>query len=136
MARPGGVLALGLAVAAIGWLVDTRTEVRSDLRELVPRDLPAVRDLDALQRTTGVAGEVDVVVEGRDLTDPGVVAWMRSYQQRVLARVRYSAENGCGRAALCPALSLPDLFQGRDAAADRERIETLLDSVPPYFSRA
>jgi len=136
LARPGRVLAVGLAVAAVGWLVDTQTEVRSDLQGLVPQDLPAVRDLETLQRTTGVAGEVDVVVEGRDLTDPKVVAWMRSYQRRVLADARYSEDNGCGKAALCPALSLPDLFQGRNAASDRERIEALLDAVPPYFSQA
>jgi uncharacterized protein len=134
--RPRRVIAVGLALAAIGWVVDTQTEVRSDLQALVPQDLRAVRDLETLQRTTGVAGEVDVVVEGRDLTDPAVVAWMRSFQERVLKQVRYSPENGCGKAALCPALSLPDLFQGRDAAADRERIEALLDAVPPYFSRA
>jgi hydrophobe/amphiphile efflux-3 (HAE3) family protein len=136
LARPRRVLAIGLALAALGWVVDTQTEVRSDLRELVPQDLPAVRDLDTLQRTTGVAGEVDVVVEGRDLTDPKVVAWMRSFQERVLKDARYSPQNGCGKASLCPALSLPDLFQGRDAASDRERIERLLDSVPPYFSQA
>ena len=64
LARPGRVLAVGLALAALGWVVDTQTEVRSDLRQLVPQDLPAVRDLETLQRTTGVAGEVDVVVEG------------------------------------------------------------------------
>ena len=136
LARPGRVLAIGLALAALGWVVDTQTEVRSDLQALVPQDLPAVRDLETLQRTTGVAGEVDVVVEGRDLTDPKVVAWMRSFQERVLEDARYSPENGCGKAALCPALSLPDLFQGRDAAADRARIEALLDAVPPYFSQA
>ena len=136
LARPRRVLAVALALAAVGWVVDTQTEVRSDLQALVPQDLAAVRDLETLQRTTGVAGEVDVVVEGRDLTDPKVVAWMRSFQERVLRDARYSAENGCGKADLCPALSLPDLFQGRDAAADRERIEGLLDAVPPYFSQA
>ncbi|HKH16165.1 MAG TPA: MMPL family transporter [Solirubrobacteraceae bacterium] len=134
--RPGRVVGAGLAVAALGWVVDTQADVRSDLRALVPQDLPAVRDLDTLQRTTGVAGEVDVVVEGRDLTDPKVVAWMRSYQERVLKDAHYTPENGCGKAALCPALSLPDLFQGRGAAADRERIEALLDAVPPYFSES
>ena len=136
LARPARVLGVALAVAALGWVVDTQTAVRSDLRELVPQDMPAVRDLDTLQRTTGVAGEVDVVVEGRDLTDPKVVGWMRSFEERVLADARYSPENGCGEAALCPALSLPDLFPGRDAASDRERIEALLDAVPPYFSQA
>jgi len=136
VARPGRVVAVGLAVAAIGWAVDTQTEVRSDLQALVPQDLPAVRDLDVLQRTTGVAGEVDVVVEGADLTDPAVLTWMRAFQERVLKDARYSSENGCGEAALCPALSLPDLFQGADSAQDRARIRGLLDAVPPYFSQA
>jgi predicted RND superfamily exporter protein len=136
LAHPARVVGIGLAVAAIGWAVDTQTEVRSDLQALVPQDLPAVRDLETLQRTTGVAGEVDVVVEGRDLTDPKVVAWMRDFQQRVLKDARYSPDNGCGKAALCPALSLPDLFQGSGAASDREKIDALLDAVPPYFSQA
>ena len=135
ISRPRRVLALALALAALGWVADTRTEVRSDLPALVPQDLPAVRDLDALQAATGVAGEVDVVVEGRDVTDPAVVAWMRRYQARVLADQGYSAENGCGRAPLCPALSLPDLFRG-DAAATRASIDALLGAVPPYFSQA
>jgi hydrophobe/amphiphile efflux-3 (HAE3) family protein len=136
LAHPARVVGIGLAVAAIGWAVDTQTEVRSDLQALVPQDLPAVRDLETLQRTTGVAGEVDVVVEGNDLTDPKVVAWMRSFQQRVLKEARYSPDNGCGKAALCPALSLPDLFQGDGAASDRAKIDALLDAVPPYFSQA
>jgi predicted RND superfamily exporter protein len=95
-----------------------------------------VQDLQALQRATGVAGEIDVVVEGRDLTDPAVVKWMRDYQSGLLERYGYSSERGCGRADLCPALSLPDLFRSESAASDRERIRGLLDAVPPYFSRA
>jgi hypothetical protein len=83
-----------------------------------------------------VAGELDVIVEGRDLTDPDVVAWMGAFQDRVLKEARYSPENGCGRASLCPALSLPDLFQGGAAPADRAQIDALLDAVPPYFSQA
>ena len=60
---------------------------------------------------------------------------MRDYQRRVLKDARYTTANGCGQAALCPALSLPDLFQG-DAAADRAKVAALLDAVPPYFSQA
>jgi uncharacterized protein len=134
--RPGRVLAAALLVAAIGWAVDSRTEVVSDVERLVPQDLRAVQDLKALQRATGVAGEIDVVVEGRDLTDPKVVTWMRDYQAGLLGRYGYSSERGCGRAELCPALSLPDLFRSSQSASDRERIRALLDAVPPYFSRA
>jgi predicted RND superfamily exporter protein len=137
--RPGRFLAVGLAVAALGWAVDSRTEVVSDIERLVPQDLPAVQDLEALQRATGVAGEIDVVIQSpptHDLTEPGVVRWMRDYQAGLLKRYGYSAERGCGRAELCPALSLPDLFRTEASASDRAKIRALLDAVPPYFSSA
>jgi uncharacterized protein len=108
----------------------------SDIERLVPQDLRAVQDLQALQEATGVAGEVDVVVEGSDLTQPAVVRWMRDYQTAVLRRYGYSAERGCARAELCPALSLSDLFRSEASASDRARIRSLLDAVPPYFSQA
>jgi hydrophobe/amphiphile efflux-3 (HAE3) family protein len=134
--RPARVVAVGLAIAVVGWAVDSRTEVVSDVERLVPQDLQAVQDLEALQRSTGVAGEIDIVVEGRDLTDPAVVRWMRDYQAGVLKEYGYSSERGCGKAELCPALSLPDLFRSSEAASDRARIRGLLDAVPPYFSQA
>ena len=134
--RPRRVLAIGLVIALAGLAVDSQTEVSSDLRELVPQDLRGVRDLDALQRTTGVAGEIDVVVEGADLTDPAVVTWMRDYQAGLLKRYGYSTGNGCGKAALCPALSLPDLFRSQAATKDRQSVRALLDAVPAYFSQA
>jgi predicted RND superfamily exporter protein len=137
--RPARVLAIGLAFAALGWAVDSRTEVVSDIERLVPQDLQAVQDLQALQRSTGVAGEIDVVIQSRppaDLTDPAVVRWMRDYQAGLLGHYGYSAERGCGRAELCPALSLPDLFRNDAAANDRAAIRALLDAVPPYFSSA
>ena len=136
MARPGRVLAVGFVIALIGWGLDSRTEVVSDINRLVPQDLPAVRDLGALQQSTGVAGEIDVVVDGADLTDPKVVSWMRSYQQGLLKAHGYSAKRGCGKADLCPALSLPDLFRTEQAASTQAKVNGLLDAVPPYFSQA
>jgi hydrophobe/amphiphile efflux-3 (HAE3) family protein len=134
--RPERVLAAGLALAAIGWAVDSRTKVVSDVEKLVPQDLPAVRDLQTLQRTTGVAGEVDLVVQGADLTQPGVVRWMRDYQAGLLKKYGYSASNGCGKAELCPALSLTDLFRSDSSASSQAQIRALLDAVPAYFSQA
>jgi hydrophobe/amphiphile efflux-3 (HAE3) family protein len=134
--HPGRFLAVGLAVAALGWAVDSRTEVVSDIDRLVPQDLAAVQDVKALQKATGVAGEIDVVVQGNDLTDPAVVRWMRDYQAALLKRYGYSANRGCGQAELCPALSLPDLFRTEASASDRAKIRALLDAVPPYFSSA
>jgi hydrophobe/amphiphile efflux-3 (HAE3) family protein len=136
LGRPARVLAVGFVIAVVGWAVDSQTEVVSDIRELVPRDLPAVRDLTTLQEATDVAGEIDVIVRGEDLTEPRVVLWMRDYQSKLLKRYRYSSKTGCGTAELCPALSLPDLFRTPASAKDKESIRALLDAVPPYFSQA
>jgi hydrophobe/amphiphile efflux-3 (HAE3) family protein len=134
--HPGRVLVVAGALAVCGWALDARIGVVSDLPRLVPQDLAAVRDLEALQRDTGVAGEVDVLVEAKDLTDPKVIAWMRAYQQELLTRHGYNAQRGCAGGELCPALSLPDLFRTPQLSATREQIRALLDAVPPYFSQA
>ena len=86
----------------------------------------AVKDLDALQTETGTAGEIDVLVEGADLTDPKVVRWMRDYQSSVLLRQGYTAERGCAGATLCPALSLPDLFRTPELSATREQVREIV----------
>jgi uncharacterized protein len=132
-AHPGRVLLVALAAAAAGWALETQTRVESDLTKLVPQN-GAIGDLKALQRSTGVGGEIDVVVSGSRATDPAVVEWMTGYQSAVLKRFGYSTRRGCGRAELCPAFSLPDLFRG-GAGATREQIDSLLDAVPPYFSQ-
>jgi len=132
--RPQRVIVVALAAAAAGWVLHTQTRVESDVQKLVPQDLPALRDLRTLQDATGVGGEIDVMVTSDKLTDPATVAWMSGYQKRLLDRYDYSPERGCGRADICPAFSLPDLFSG-DGAGSRTAIEGLLDAVPPYFSQ-
>ena len=54
------MLAIGLAVAVVGLALDTQSEVVSDVRELVPQDLQALKDVNTLQDETGVSGEIDV----------------------------------------------------------------------------
>ena len=134
--RPARVLGIAVAVALVGFVADTQTKVVSDVQKLVPQDSPALRDLDTLQRETGVSGEIDVTVEANDLTDPQVIRWMTGYQAAVLKRFGYSEKRGCRKARLCPALSLPNLFRDPTQAEDRSRIRALLDAVPPYFSQA
>ncbi|HMJ04091.1 MAG TPA: MMPL family transporter, partial [Conexibacter sp.] len=131
--RPGRVLAVALALAVAGWVADTQTRVVSDVRELVPADMPALRELDALQDATASSGEIDVLVEGEDVARPAVVRWMADYQERVLERFGYDESRGCRSATLCPAFSLPDLLQGSDARS-QEAVDALLQAVPPYFA--
>ena len=135
LSRPRRVLAIGLAVAVVGLALDTQSEVASDVRELVPQDLQALRDVNVLQEETGVSGEIDVTVRADDITDPAVIAWMTRFQNRVLREHGYRPGKRCTQERnapeLCPALSLPDLF----STAGQAQVGQLLDAVPTYFSQ-
>ncbi len=134
--RPGRVLAIASVIAVAGWALDTQTRVESDVQKLVPQNLSALHDLRRLQDLSGVGGEVDVVVQGRRVTDPAVVAWMTRYQAKILRKLKFSAQRGCGRSDVCPAFSLPDLFTTKASLASRARVDDLLDAVPAYFSQS
>ncbi|HWH92593.1 MAG TPA: MMPL family transporter [Baekduia sp.] len=137
--RPERVLAIGLAVAVAGWVADTQTNVESDVTKLVPQDLPALQDLQALQRSTGVGGQIDVLVRSDRLTAPATINWMSAYQSRLVKRFGYTERRGCGKAELCPAFSLPDLFgggSGNGRVTSQAQVDELLDVVPAYFSQS
>jgi hydrophobe/amphiphile efflux-3 (HAE3) family protein len=136
---PRRILIIGVVVAALGWGLDTQTEVISDVRELVPRDLQALQDVNTLQDATGVSGEIDVTLTGEDLTQPAVIDWMTGFQREVLEEHGYEVGATCAQEKdppeLCPALSLPDLFRS-GPPEQQESVQALLDAVPPYFSQA
>ena len=113
--RPGRVLCVGLALAVLGWGLDTQTHVETNIEKLVPQNLESLQNLDALERATGVAGQLDLMVSAKDLTKPATIEWMSSYESAMLKRFGYSEARGCGQARLCPAFSLPDLFSGATA---------------------
>jgi hydrophobe/amphiphile efflux-3 (HAE3) family protein len=145
--RPGRVLAAGLALAALGWGLDTQTRVETDITKLVPQNLSSLQNLNALERASGVGGEIDLMVSAGDLAKPATIEWMSSYENTVLKRFGYSSSRGCGRAQLCPAFSLTDLFQGQQAIAPpgtapakpakltNGDVNGLLSVIPPYFSQ-
>jgi predicted RND superfamily exporter protein len=137
LSRPRRVLAIGLAVAVVGLALDTQSEVVSDVRELVPQDLQALKDVNVLQQETGVSGEIDVTVRADDITDTDVIAWMTKFQDGVLRAHGYKPGKRCTQPKappeLCPALSLPDLFS--TAGGRQQQVRRLLDAVPAYFSQ-
>jgi hypothetical protein len=72
-----------------------------------------LRNLATLERLSGVGGELDLMLTGRNVVKPSTIEWMRAYQNRMLKRFGYHEEGyGCGKAPLCPALSLPGLLNG------------------------
>jgi uncharacterized protein len=138
LTKPKRVLAVGLVVAVVGLALDTQSKVVSDVRELVPQDLQALKDVNVLQDETGVSGEIDVTVRAKDITDRSVIAWMTRFQQGVLKAHGYKAGESCVSKSppeLCPALSLPDIFSSAPAQLTRAQVNGLLDTMPAYLSQ-
>jgi len=151
--NPRRVLACGLVLALAGWALGTQTPVQTDITKLVPQNTSSLQSLKALERASGVGGEIDLMVSSKHLTTPAVINWMSTYEKRVLNHFHYSTTRGCGKAQVCPAFSLPDLFQSQTATPtattkhstqktkssthvpSQGEIEELLHVIPPYFSQ-
>ena len=98
---------------------------RSDIRSLAPQNLAAVEDLNDLQDTTGVSGQLDVSVEAPDLTDPATIAWMAGFKQRVLAKTASAAKTrAASRPTSVPDPALSDFLTRGGGRADPRRAST------------
>ena len=127
------MLALAAVLAAVGWVADTQTGVQSDVTKLVPTSMPALHNLNTLEKVTGVGGEIDVTVRSKDVATPATVQWMIGYEKQLLSHFGYLEEKGCAAATLCPALSLPDLFSTANqssAQLTQAQINGFLAAVP------
>jgi uncharacterized protein len=126
-------LVIAVTLAVLGWGVGTQIETVSDVRELAPQDVRAVRDLNEVQEATGVSGELDVLVKADDLTDPATLEWMADFKARALAAGGYAGKNpSCLDAELCPGPALSDLVGAGDGGLTRDGVRQTLRQVPDY----
>lgn len=137
---PRRALAVGVLLAAIGFALFGDVPVQTDITKLVPQNMPSLRNLATLENLSGVGGEIDLMVSSKDVSKSATIEWMSKYESTVLKHFGYSASRGCGRARLCPAFSLPDLFKGFDEASEPTKLTAaevsgLLAALPPYFSQ-
>jgi hydrophobe/amphiphile efflux-3 (HAE3) family protein len=136
LSRPKLVLGTSLALALIGWGVGTQIETVSDVRSLAPQNLAAVEDLNELQDTTGVSGQLDVSVKAPDLTDPATIEWMDAFKQRVLRSNGFNGENpSCLEADVCPGPALSDFLTRGGGEPTRRGIDETLAALSPYALR-
>lgn len=136
VSRPRTVLAVGAVLAVAGWALGTQVETVSDIRKLAPQNIAAVRDLNTVQDTTGVSGELDVSVEAADLTDPATIEWMAAFKKRVLKAGGFGGENpSCLEAEICPGPALSDFLVRGEGKVTKSGIEATLGALSAYALR-
>ena len=122
--RPVLVLVVGVVLAAIGWGVGTQIETVSEVRQLAPHGLSEVKDLNTYEAATGTTGDLEVLIEAPDLTDPATVEWMAGFKRRVLAADEVTAG---------PALS--DFLTKGEGKVTKSGIEATLEALSSYSLR-
>jgi predicted RND superfamily exporter protein len=127
------VLGAALALALTGWVLSSQTDVSASIERLASTDTAEVQAARTLERETGYAGNVSVLVNSNRLTSPAVLKWMSGYERRILARHGYRDDRLCRRAEICPGLSLTGLI---GAARTPAEVNRALDRLPSYFSQA
>jgi uncharacterized protein len=133
---PEVVLAVGIGLAVMGWAAGTRVDTVTDIRELAPQNVKAVRGLNELQDTTGVSGELDVSIEAEDLTDPATVVWMAGFKRRALEAGGFGGESpNCLEAEICPGPALSDFLVKGEERPTARRIDATLGALSPYALR-
>lgn len=133
--HPRRVLAVGAALAVIGWGVGTEIDTVSDVQSLGPQGLREIKDLQRAQKATGVAGQLQVAVEAPDLSDPAVISWMAGFKQRVLEENGFSGPRpSCLEAEICPGPALSDFLVSskRKEQLKRSEIRATLRELPSY----
>jgi predicted RND superfamily exporter protein len=121
------VLVIAAVAGVAGLALTPLQRTTSDLRDFVSPGLPALHDLDSLERATGAAGEVDVLVgSSTNVAAPQVVSWMLGAERRLQALLPKDAS---------PPVSLADLLItiNRGTPPDAQATNQILQTVPAYL---
>jgi len=129
-----GALAPAAAIAIVivglwGWVALPAVKIETDPAQLVPAGDPALAEADAVRREVGLAGEIDLVLAGRDAASPDAVTWLDTATRQAAAQ---------SRGDLKPLESLPGFLAGfnQGTLPDATRTKLILDRIPGYFSGA
>jgi uncharacterized protein len=122
--RPLVILAVGVLLAAIGWGVGTQIDTVSEVRQLAPGNLGAIKDLNTFEDATGTTGDLEVLIEAPDLTSPKTIEWMAGFKQRILKADDVTAG---------PALS--DFLTKGEGKVTKSGIEATLEALSAYSLR-
>jgi hydrophobe/amphiphile efflux-3 (HAE3) family protein len=123
IARPVVVIVVGVVIAVAGWALGTQIDTVSEVRQLAPHNLRQVENLNTFEEATGTTGDLEVLVEAADLTDPATIEWMAGFKRRVLKEDDVTAG---------PALSD---FLTRGGKVTKSGIEATLAAMSPYSLR-
>lgn len=123
-------VAIVITVAGlIGWAGLPGIKMQTDPSRLVAPGDPAVAQAEQVRQAIGMAGEIDLVLQGTDPSSAAAVTWLDSTSKRVVAD---------SQGDLRQLETLPGFLAGfnQGALPDANRTSLILSRIPGYFSGA
>jgi hypothetical protein len=77
------IVVVGLFIALVGLLVNSRIPVQTDPERFIPQDSQVLKDLYRIGDVAGSSSELGIFVEAADVTSPEVLSWMAAFQDRM-----------------------------------------------------
>ena len=77
--HPIPIILLFLMVAAGGYYLDERVPISADEKTFVPRDMPALQNLEKITRTMGATNTIPVIVIADDVLSPETLTWIEEF---------------------------------------------------------
>jgi uncharacterized protein len=118
-----------VVVGLIGWAALPGIKMETDPARLVPPGDPALMQAQRVQHEVGLAGEIDLVMQGPDPSTTGAVTWLKNASQQA------TAQSGGDLRQL---ESLPEFLAGfnQGTLPDTAMTQRILARIPSYFSGA
>jgi len=125
---PAAAIAI-VIVGLAGWAALPAVKIETDPAQLVPAQDSALAQAEQVRKEVGLAGEIDLVVEGRDATSTDAVKWLDEASRRI------AAQSGGDLKAV---ESLPIFLAGfnQGTLPDASRTTLIFDRIPSYFTGA
>ena len=116
-------------VGLAGWAGLPGIKMQTDPSRLVAPGDPALAHAEQVREAIGVAGEIDLVLQGTDPSSAGAVKWLDTTSKDVVAR---------SQGDLRQLESLPGFLAGfnQGTLPDPNRTSLILSRIPGYFSGA
>ncbi|MCU1366569.1 MAG: superfamily protein-like exporter, partial [Ilumatobacteraceae bacterium] len=116
-------MAAGVLVAICGWVLLPSLHIASSPEQLA-KGLPQLEQVNAAEKTLGFAGEVSLLVRGKDVLSPAVLEWQRRAEAQIVTRHGDQMR---------PLLTTNRLLSFLGADADASQISSGAQILPPYL---
>jgi uncharacterized protein len=125
---PAAVLAL-VVIGLVGWAALPAIKIETDPAQLVPAGDPALAQAEQVRHAVGLAGEIDLVIQGPDPASTDAVQWLDQASHQA------TAQSGGDLKAL---ESLPGFLAGfnQGTLPDAKLTSLILSRIPSYFTGA